>query len=132
MSQENIELARKGYEAFARRDWDAILALMDPEIEAHNPAEVPEAGVHRGHEAVRRDFEETSDLFEDFSVEVEKYFEAGDEVVVFLRFHGRPRGSSAEVVAPLAHVWTIRAGKAIRLRQLFDRTEALEAVGLSE
>ena len=26
MSQENIELARRGYEAFARRDWDAVLA----------------------------------------------------------------------------------------------------------
>jgi ketosteroid isomerase-like protein len=132
MSQENIELARKGYEAFAQRDFDAMLALMDPDIEAHNPPEVPEAGVHRGHEAVRRDFEETLDLFEDFSVEVEKYFDAGDEVVVFLRYRGRPRGSTADVAAALAHVWTIRAGKAICLRQLFDRAAALKAVGLSE
>ena len=132
MSQENVELARKGYEAFARRDFDAILALMDPEVESHNPPEVPEAGVHRGHGAVRRDFEETLDLFEDFSVEIEKFFDAGDELVVFLRYRGRPRGSSAEVVAALAHVWTVRDGKAIRLRQYLDRAAALEAVGPSK
>src|SRR5919197_2052294 len=126
MSRENVELARKGYEAFARRDFDAVLALMDPDVEAHNPPEVPEAGVHRGHDAVRRDFEQTLDLFEDFSIEVEQYFEAGEELVVFLVYRGRARGSTAEVVAPMAHVWTIRDGKAIKLPQYLDRSAALE------
>ena len=55
-----------------------------------------------------------------------------DEVVVFLRFRGRARGSDAELEAPMAHVWTIRDGKATRLRQFLDRAQALEAVGLSE
>jgi len=32
----------------------------------------------------------------------------------------------------LAHVWTIRDGKAARVVEYFDRPEALEAVGLSE
>jgi ketosteroid isomerase-like protein len=132
MSQENLDLARKGYEAFARGDLDAAIELMHPEIEAHDPPEVPDATIYRGREAVRRDWEQTSELMEDFSIDVERTFDRGDEVVAFVRFRGRGRGSDAEVEAPMAHVWTFRDGKAVRLRQFIDRAEALGAVGLSE
>jgi ketosteroid isomerase-like protein len=131
MSQENVELARKGYEAIARRDLDAVLDLMHPDIEAHNPPEVPDAGVHRGHEEVRRDWEQTWELFEDFSIEVERYFDAGEELVVFLRYRARARGSNVPIDAQMAHVWTVRDGKAILFRQYLDRAAALEAAGLS-
>jgi ketosteroid isomerase-like protein len=132
MSQENLDLFLKGYEAFARRDLDAVFELMHPDIEAHDPPEVPDATVYRGHEAVRRDWEQTAELFEDFSIDVEETFDQGDEVVVFLRYRGRGKESGAVVEAPMAHVWTMRGGQAVRLRQFLDRTEALEAVGLSE
>jgi anti-anti-sigma factor len=33
MSQENVELLYRAYDAFNRRDLDAFLALMDPEVE---------------------------------------------------------------------------------------------------
>ena len=102
------------------------------QVEAHDPPEAPDATIYRGREAVRRDWEQFSDLFEDFSIDVEKSFDRGDEVVVFLRFRGRARESNAEVEAPMAHVWTIREGKAVRLRQFLDRADALEAAGLEE
>jgi ketosteroid isomerase-like protein len=132
MSQENVELARRGYEAFARGDLDAALDMMDPDIEAHNPPEVPEVAVHRGREAVRRDWEQAMDLFDDFWIEVERFLDAGDQLVVYLCYRGRSRGSHAEVDAPMAHVLTFRNGRVVRLKQYLDRTQALEAVGLSE
>ena len=132
MSQENVEIALRIFDAYTRRDFDAALALMDPEVEAHNPPEVPEAGIQRGREAVRRDWEQTLELFDDFSVELEEYFDAGDDLLVYLLYRGRSRGSSAEVVAPMAHVWTFREGKVIRFRQFLDRAEARAAVGLSK
>lgn len=132
MSRENVETARRGYEAFVRGDIDAALEGMDPEVEWHNPAESPEAGVHRGYEAVKRDWAQTSDFFEDFAIELEQFFDAGDEVVVFLRYRGRGRGSGVEVDARMAHVLTVRDGKAIRVRQFLDRAAALEAAGLSQ
>jgi ketosteroid isomerase-like protein len=131
MSQENIAIALRIFDAYSRRDFDAALALMDPEVEAHNPPEVPEAAIHRGREAVRRDWEQTLELFDDFSVELEEYFDAGDDLLVYLLYRGRSRGSRAEVVAPMAHVWTFRDGKVIRFRQFLDRAEARAAVGLS-
>jgi ketosteroid isomerase-like protein len=132
MSQENVELARRGYEAFGRGDLDAVFELFDPEIEAHDPPEMPDAATHRGHEAVRRDWEQTYELFEDFSIEVEETLDCGEDVVVFLRYRGRGSESGAEVEASITHVWTVRDGKAIRLRQFLDRATALEAVGLSK
>ena len=132
MSEEIVELARRGYEAFARRDLDSALEMMDPEIEAHDPPEVPDAAIHRGRDAVRRDWEQTLELFDDFSVDLERYFDAGDEVLLYVHYRGRGRESSAEVEARMAHVWTFRDGKVIRLRQYLDRAEALVAVGLSE
>lgn len=133
MSHENVDTLRTGYEAFARRDLDAALDMMDPEVEAHDPPEMPDAAVHRGREAVRRDWEHTLDLFEDFTIDIEEILEAGEtELVAFLYYRGRGRESGAEVEARLAHVWTIREGKAIRLRQYLDRAAALAAVGLSE
>jgi ketosteroid isomerase-like protein len=132
MSQENVEIALRIFDAYTRRDFDAALVLMDPEVEAHNPPEVPEAAIHRGREAVKRDWEQTLELFDDFSVELEEYFDAGDDLLVYLRYRGRSRGSSAEVVARMAHVWTFRDGKVIRFRQFLDRAEARAAVRLSE
>jgi ketosteroid isomerase-like protein len=132
MSQENIDRLRGGYEAFARRDLDAALGMMDPEIEAHDAPEAPDATVHRGREAVRRDWEQMFALFEDFTIDIEEVFDAGEELVAFLRLSGRGRESGAEVEARMAHVWTIREGRATRLRQYLNRAAALEAVGLSE
>jgi ketosteroid isomerase-like protein len=34
MSQENVELANRCYDAINRRDLDALLALMDDDVEA--------------------------------------------------------------------------------------------------
>jgi ketosteroid isomerase-like protein len=132
MSQENVDMLRRGYEAFARRDLDAALEMMDPKIEAHDAPEIPDATMHRGREAVRRDWEQMFDLFEDFRIDIEEVFDADEELVVFLRLSGRGRESGVEVDARMAHVWTAREGKAIRLRQYLDRAEALKAVGLSE
>ena len=40
MSEENVELARRGYEAFASADMETVLAILDPAIEVRAPGEV--------------------------------------------------------------------------------------------
>jgi uncharacterized protein len=133
MSQEAIDMARRGYEAFSRRDLDAALEMLDPQVEAHDPPEVPDAAVHRGREAVRRDWEQTLELFDDLKIDIEDVFDSGgEEIVLFVRYSGRGRESGAAVEARTGHVWTFREGRAIRLRQYLDRAQALEAAGLAE
>jgi hypothetical protein len=53
MSQKNVELARRAYDALNRRDLGAFLALMDANMEAL-PRVVAIEGGHHGHEGIRR------------------------------------------------------------------------------
>jgi ketosteroid isomerase-like protein len=53
MSHENVELARRAYDALNRRDLDAFLALMDADVEAFPRVVAIEGGFH-GHEGIRR------------------------------------------------------------------------------
>jgi uncharacterized protein len=132
MSEENVELAREAYDAFNRRDLESVLRLSDPEVEVHDPPEMPDSDIHRGHEAVMRDWQRTFESFDEFSVEVEEYRDLGDELLVFLRYRGRGRGSGVPVELSMAHLLTIREGKFVRMRQFLHREQALEAAGVSE
>ena len=49
MSQTNVDLVLKSYDAFNRRDWDAFVALMDDEVEIESRLVAMEGGYH-GHE----------------------------------------------------------------------------------
>jgi ketosteroid isomerase-like protein len=55
-------------------------------------------------------------------------FENG--VVVMFTARGRGKGSSVEVEARWAHVWTFRGRKATKIEGYRERDEALRAVGL--
>jgi ketosteroid isomerase-like protein len=132
VSQKNVELARETYEAFNRSDLESVLRLCVPDVEVHDPPEMPDSAIHRGHEAVMRDWQRTFDSFEEFSVEVEQYRDLGDDLLVFVRYRGRGRESGAPVEASMAHLLTIREGKFVRMRQFLDREKALETAGLSE
>jgi hypothetical protein len=53
MSRENVDLALLMFESFNRRDLDALLPLMDDEVE-NEPRLGALEGDYRGHEGVRR------------------------------------------------------------------------------
>jgi ketosteroid isomerase-like protein len=54
MSRENVEIVRRNYEAFTRRDIDAWLESVREDAELHEVSEIPDAAVYRGHEGLRR------------------------------------------------------------------------------
>jgi len=135
MSQENVELVRRGcYEAFAESGVFNF-EFLDPEIEWRGPREFPDlAEPHHGHDGVRRYMEKLSEALDDYTMVPEEFVDAGtDQVLVFSREGGRGRDSGAEVQThPTAHVWTIRDGKAVRMQSYWERSDAMEALGLSE
>ena len=49
MSQENVDIIRRGYEAFNRGDLEAILATLDPRIEWWPAADELITNPYRGH-----------------------------------------------------------------------------------
>jgi uncharacterized protein len=132
MSQENVEKVQAGYEAFSRRDLDAALAYIDPEIEWHQSSAFPDARTFHGHDGVRRFFEQVFEIFDESDFIPQEIVDLGDRVVVVHRFVGRGQGSRIPVEVTETSVWTLREGKAIRQEAFVTKAEALEAVGLSE
>src|SRR3954453_14110899 len=139
MSQENVEIVRRAYEA-VNRWWvnpgggrnPEIPPLLHPEVEFHTYASAPEAGVYRGREAVLEYHERVFGEFESVRIEFEELLSEGDSVVIISRQQTVPRGSEAEIVQRVVEVWTIRDGLFAERKPFSTRAEALEAVGLSE
>ena len=130
MSRENIELARRGYEAFRASSLEDVLDLLHPEIEWSEGTDVPEPQIYRGHDGVRRQQEQFNAAWEEFRIEPEDFIDAGDRIVVLLRIWARGSGSGIEVEGRAAHVWTVHDGRAVRLEMYLDPAKALQAVGL--
>ncbi len=58
MSEENVEIVRRAYAAWARGDIQAIVDLCDPEVVIAQPAQVPDSKSYRGHPGVVATFED--------------------------------------------------------------------------
>jgi ketosteroid isomerase-like protein len=132
MSQQNVEVVKQGFEAFALDGWQALLPFLHPEFEAITSPEVAmEPDTYRGEEGVRRYFESFEEAMEDIRFLPEgEFLDAGDKVFVPFRLAARGKETGIEVEQPAFQVWTLRGGKLLRVEVFGAREAALEAAGL--
>jgi ketosteroid isomerase-like protein len=118
MSRENLEVVKRGIDAFNRRDVDAFAKVTTVDFEMFPAlARIVEGGSYRGRE-VRIFGDEFRDL--------------GGRVLVLGRLGGRGKGSGVPVNARLGTVNDFRDGKMSRVRTYLDHGQALRAAGLEE
>ena len=136
MSQENVEIVRRVYEAVGRRDTATVIAAYDPDVEWDFSrslwGDLTGRAVYRGHDDLRAFYREWYEAWGKYDEAAEELIEAGDNVIVVARGRGRGRVSGAEVAWTQFGVWTIREGKIVRVAWFGAREDALEAAGLSE
>jgi ketosteroid isomerase-like protein len=92
MSQENVEVVREGVAAMNRRDADAFLACLHPEVVWEESGDVLPGlrGIYRGRAEVREWFEEAFlELWESFHIEVEEITEVTKKAPLSGAFMGR-------------------------------------------
>ena len=83
MSQENVELVRRAFDAYNRRDRDTLQTPHDPDIEVDWSASPgPESRIYRGREQAKNVFDDFLDMFERVRLVPERFIDAGDAVVV--------------------------------------------------
>jgi ketosteroid isomerase-like protein len=122
MTETNVELARRGFEAALRGDLDAVREFLDPEVKWHggNPSA---AGACRNREQAlefmrqargRRAIGQLVDVRG-----------AGDKVVVIMR----PPSEGGEPAALSANLATFRGGKVIEMVHYPNPDDALAAAG---
>src|SRR5688572_10589157 len=133
MSQENIERLRAAYEAF-NQTGEIVVAHLAPDFEMQQASSIIDtAGVFHGPNALHDVLRELQGAFEDLKTETEQFIEAPTgEIVVLVRVFGRGRGSGAEMDNRIAHVWTYRGDKAVRMVAYEEQAKALVAARLSE
>jgi|SRR3954469_18286940 ketosteroid isomerase-like protein len=134
MSQENVEIVRRGNDAFNRGDFERFAAGLHPDVEFRDLAHAADAPeTLRGRQALLSLLSEWRESFDDFRAEISEYVEAGDDVVCVTRWTGRGTASGAVVDVSQVDVYELREGKIVRATLAYpDKTTALEALGLSE
>jgi uncharacterized protein len=107
-------------------------AFWHENAEYETTLEDPESTIHRGIGAIRRQFDRWHEVYPDLCVEIQEVRANGDCVSVWVRQTGQGAASGVPIDIQMAHVYTMRDGKAGRLVEYLDRDEALEAAGLRE
>lgn len=116
MSEENVEVARGGYEDFNSGNIPGVIGRLDPEIEWTEPGggNSP-SGTFNGPDSVAQDvFPPVQENFEEFSAEPAEFKDEGDTVIVTGRFKGKAK-SGAELDTAFTHTWEMRDGKVVKL-----------------
>ena len=136
MSQANIEIVRRLYDAWNRRDEEELVALSDPEAEWVNSPTAVEPGTRRGANELLAVWRMQWEILRDGHSEIERIHDRGEEILVLARFSRRMPEGDARIEDRSLISWRIRDGKAVRAEVLgFGKAEvdkALEAAGLSE
>ena len=133
MSQENVEIVRRIWEADRRRDVEAVHAAYAPDVVwEDNTGLWGDWGTARSPDGVRAAWGRWYEAFEDVEFEWDEVSDTADHVVVTYRSRARGRGSGVLVDQAITLLWTLQDGKVVRIRSYSDRSEALEAAGLSE
>jgi ketosteroid isomerase-like protein len=123
VAEAELEVVRAIHAAWAKRESPRELIAKD--IEYVNPPYAVESGTRRDRKALGAVLE----VFPDFSLEPERFVDAGDEVLVLATASGTG-ASGVKMVWKQGFLWKVENGRATRLRWFNDWDEALEAAGL--
>jgi ketosteroid isomerase-like protein len=129
MTEEDIRVLLDGYEAWNRREPDALADVLHPDMEWEPGFGDLNQGLHHGAEGFRGFVDSWIESFDDFNIRPELLVQSGDVVVVVAHQTGRGRGSGIELESHVVHVWTVRDRTAVRWwgpRTLDDALDALE------
>ena len=128
MSLENIEIVRSLFERYERRDYDAALECLDPEVVYETGQELPAIG----REAVRRMWERWGDAWDEMATITGEYVDSGDHVLATVTYSGRGRASGIQHDDVLFDVYTFRNGLCVRKQEFREQSEARRAAGLGD
>ncbi len=121
MSEELVQKTYRAYDAFARRDFDALAALCEPDCTFTSLVMESEGTEYHGYDGLREYFDSLTDVLPDWRPEVEMVEVHGDRILVRARIFATPHGGSVPVEQVMWQVIGFRNGRALRWD--FFRTE---------
>jgi ketosteroid isomerase-like protein len=120
------ETIHTAYEAWSRRDIDALLEVVHPDAEARPilGANIG-ASVYRGRDGLREWFRDLHQEWETFQTRVTRIEERGERALLTIDVHARGQASGVVIQGDLYHVVELRDGMILRLDAYRDRDAAM-------
>lgn len=129
----DVDIVRRAFDAFSRRDAAALAELIDPGFEWATPTAraAGRSEPYRGQEGLREYLADVARVWQELRSEPEEFREIGDDRVLVL---GRiyAWGVGRVIDAPAGWVWRLRDGRIVEGRVYGSRRGALEAAGLRD
>lgn len=132
MSQENVKIAKRLFEAWERDGYGVVRELMDPEVEWVNPSYAVEPGTRHGYDGFEAAVQALVAVYPDIQLSATQFAAVGDRVVVTVKVTTQSTGLGVPIAGEQGYVLDLRDGKVTRFAWFNDPREALEAVGLAE
>jgi ketosteroid isomerase-like protein len=132
MSQENVEIVRRGFEAWEQGDLQAHLRLFHEDVVCSRVAPLINPKAYHGVEGYLEFAGEWMAPYDELRFLPNEYMDAGNRVLVEVPQEGRLAGSNQVVRGTFWFLMTLHGGKVIRLEIYGDQDQALEAAGLRE
>ena len=152
MSQENLEIVRRFFDAIERAfdaywssprsiaaaieaddlwpEWREVFGYVHPHIEWQT---VFLGETHRGHLEAAANWDDFLTWAEDYRPSLEDLADlGGDHVFVVVALVGEGKDSDLRMNARFFDLFTLRDGLIVRIEEYTDRNQALETLGLSE
>jgi ketosteroid isomerase-like protein len=125
----NIEVVKRLFEAFARRDVEAVVALARPDVKLLPvTAHLARGGrAYEGHAGIREYMADASRLWEELELVPIQYEAVVDAVVAIGEV--RARGAGGELRQPTVWTWKLRDGLIVDGRVHSDVKAARQALG---
>jgi ketosteroid isomerase-like protein len=132
MSQENVELVRAAYEAIARRDREALDAILREHLAPDFEFEAVLTGAtYRGADGLWELLDDIQDTV-GYRPEVQEAVDLDEHVLIVLRMSGRGSRSGAAVAQQGAVLVTFDGSTLVSGRSFASKADALEAVGRAQ
>ena len=131
MTSERVRIVSAGYEGWNRRDPEALLADLAPDVEWRTAGVFPGLkDVYRGHEGVREFWRSMQEAWEIIEIAPRAFVEHGDKVLAEFHFYAKGRGSGATVEMEWTQVFTFRGDVVVTVAGYSTVEAALEAEGI--
>jgi uncharacterized protein len=128
-AMSNLEIVKGMYDAYARRDANAIRNVFHPAIEWIQNDGFPDGGRHVGIDTLMNDvFPRLRTQWENWQVVIDEYLDAGDVIIALGNYHGTYKTTGKSMTAAFAHVYDVRGGRITRYRQYTDTAKVREAM----
>jgi ketosteroid isomerase-like protein len=135
MSEENVEVIERAYDAWHQFGLDAFMEYWGEDARWRSIVGAPDDhGPMLARPAVRAFIEDWLDTFAEFRVELVEVTDVDEDTVVAeLRYGGRTRQSDVDLPGtPMAAVFIVRNGRIVDGGEYETLAGALEAAGVSE